>query len=94
MSVYLVTWDLNKERSGYAQARANLIARLGQYEHIKDPGLDSVWLVSTDWSASEIDTDLRKHMDSNDRIIVTKLASGGYQGWLDQKIWDWINARL
>jgi hypothetical protein len=94
MSVYLVTWDLNKERSGYAQARANLIARLGQYEHIKDSGLDSVWFLSTDWSASEIDTDLRKHMDSDDRIIVTKLASGEYQGWLDQKIWDWINTRL
>ena len=94
MSVYLVTWDLNKERSGYAQARANLIARLSQYEHIKDPGLDSVWFISTDWSASEIDTDLRKHMDSDDRIIVTKLASGGHQGWLDKKIWDWINAKL
>ena len=94
MSVYLVTWDLNKERSGYAQARANLIARLSQYEHIKDPGLDSVWFVSTDWSADQIDTDLRRHMDSNDRIIVTKLVSGGHQGWLDQKVWDWINTKL
>lgn len=94
MSVYLVTWDLNKERSGYAQARANLIARLGQYEHVKDPGLDSVWFVSTNWSASQVSADIRQYMDSNDRIIVTQLESGKHQGWLSENVWDWINTRL
>lgn len=32
--------------------------------------------------------------DSDDRLIVTKLVFGQHQGWLDKKVWDWINARL
>jgi len=94
MSVYLVTWDLNKEKSNYNQARANLISRLGDYENKKDPGLDSVYFVSTNWSADEVSDDLRKKLDDNDRLIVTKLVSGNHQGWLSKETWDWINARL
>lgn len=94
MSVYLVTWDLNKEKSNYNQARANLISRLNDYESKKDPGLDSVYFVSTNWSANEVSDDLRKKLDDNDRLIVTKLVSGNHQGWLSEEVWDWINARI
>jgi hypothetical protein len=94
MSVYLVTWDLNKEKSNYAQARQNLIACLQRYQHIKDPGLDSVWFISTDSSANQVDADVREKMDSNDRLFVTKVVTGQHQGWLTKNIWEWINARL
>jgi hypothetical protein len=52
MAVYLVTWDLNKEKPNYAQARQNLITHLERYQNIRDPGLDSVWFLSTELSAS------------------------------------------
>lgn len=94
MSVYLVTWDLNKEKPNYAQARENLITHLSRYQHIKDRGLDSVWFISTDSSADQVDADVRTRMDNNDRLVVTKLVRGQHQGWLGQDIWDWINARL
>jgi hypothetical protein len=94
MSVYLVTWDLNKEKPNYAQARHELIAHLTRYQHIKDSGLDSVWFLSTDWSADQVDADVRTKMDRNDRLVVTKLVSGQHQGWLSRNIWDWINPRL
>ena len=94
MSVYLVTWDLNREKPNYAQARENLISNLGRYQHIKDPGLDSVWFISTNSTANQIDTDVRTKMDGNDRLFVTKLVSGQHQGWLGSDIWEWINARL
>lgn len=94
MSVYLVTWDLNREQSNYAQARQNLIAHLSRYQHIKDPGLDSVWFVSSDWSANQVDADVRTKMDGDDRLFVTKLTQTQHQGWLDKGVWDWINARL
>ena len=42
MPVYLVTWDLNREKPNYSEQRQKLIAQLGRYQHIKDPGLDSV----------------------------------------------------
>lgn len=94
MSVYLVTWDLNKQKANYNQARQNLINHLSKYDHIKDPGLDSVWFIASGASADTISAEILKHMDNNDRLIVTKLNSGQHQGVLLKTVWDWINARL
>jgi len=94
MAVYLVTWDLNKEKPNYAEARKQFLAHLERHENTKDPGLDSVRFVSTNLSAEQVSDDLRKKLDDNDRIVVTKLVSGNHQGWLNKTVWDWINARL
>jgi hypothetical protein len=94
MSVYLVTWDLNRAKPNYAQARQNLIDHLGRYQHIKDAGLDSVWFISTEQSADQVDANVRTKMDNNDRLIVTKMIAGQHQGWLSTDVWNWINARL
>lgn len=94
MAVYLVTWDLNKERQNYTVVRDQFLARLNRYENIKDPGLDSVCFVSSNLTSYQISDDLRLAMDQNDRIIVTRLISGNYQGWLGENIWIWINQRL
>jgi hypothetical protein len=32
-------------------------------------------------------------MDDNGRLVVTKLVSGQYQGWLDPDVWKWVNPR-
>lgn len=94
MGVYLVTWDINKARQNYAQARQALITHLERYDHIKDQGLDSVWFISGDSTADQIDADVRTKLDNNDRLVVTRLVSGQHQGWLDPSVWKWINARL
>ena len=94
MSVYVVTWNLNKERDNYATARAELIKRLESYEHTRDSGLESVWFISTTTAPSQIDALLRQKFDSNDRLFVSKLNRGDHQGWLSKTVWDWINARL
>ncbi len=94
MAVYLVTWDLNRAKPNYAQARQTFIDHLSRYEHIKDQGLDSVWFINSSASADSIDTDLRTRMDGNDRLIVTRLMQGQHQGWLQEDVWKWINARL
>jgi hypothetical protein len=94
MSVYLVTWDLNKQKANYNQARQNLISHLSRYEHTKDPGLDSVWFISSASSAETLSAEILKHTDDNDRLIVTKLSSGTHQGILLKSVWDWINARI
>jgi hypothetical protein len=94
MPVYLVTWDLNKEKPNYAAARERFLGRLNRYENIKDPGLDSVRFVSTQWNANQVSDDLRGYLDNNDKIIVTRLVSGNYQGWLSKEVWAWITARI
>jgi len=93
MSVYLVTWDLNKEKPNYAKARADFLARLDEYTNIKDEGLDSVRFLATTWTVDQVSDDLRTNLDDNDRIVVINM-SGSHQGWLSKKVWDWINERL
>lgn len=94
MAVYVVTWDLNKEKPNYSQARTAFVNHLGALENTKDPGLDSVRFVSTTSTAGQLDTYLRQKLDTNDRLFVSQLNRGGHQGWLSKNVWDWINARL
>lgn len=88
--VYLVTYDLNKLGKDYT----SLYRALMRYEYTRDPGLDSVWFVSTTWTASQIYEHLRHHLDLNDRLFITQINRGTHQGWLNKNIWNWINARL
>lgn len=94
MSVYLVSWDLNRERPNYAQGRAAFVKHLEAYENTRDGGLDSVRFISTASSADQVDNYLRQKLDDNDRLMVTQLVRGGHQGWLEKAVWDWINLRL
>jgi hypothetical protein len=94
MSVYIVTWNLNKERSNYDQARKDFLKQLDTYENIADPGLESVRFLSTQHSADQISGVLRQKLDNNDRLFVSKVRTGEHQGWLAQNVWDWINKRL
>lgn len=94
MSVFVVTWNLNKERSNYNSARAEFIQQLERYENKQDGGLESVRFISTSSSADQIDDFLRQKLDMNDRLFVSQLNRGGHQGWLSRDAWEWINARL
>jgi hypothetical protein len=94
MAVYLVTWDINRAKPNYSEARTRFITHLQTYQYKKDAGLDSVWFISTSSSANQIDAFLRQRLDDNDRLIVTRLVNGQHQGWLSQDMWDWINARI
>lgn len=94
MAVYVVTWNLNQERSNYANARQDFIAHLDRYQSIKDSGLESVRWVSTNWTAQEVSKDLQLKLDKNDRIFVSKLNKGEHAGWLSKTVWEWIDARL
>lgn len=94
MSVYTVSWDLNKEKLNYAQARAAFVAKLNELENKADSGLDSVRFVASTATADQVSAFLRTKLDNNDRLIVVKMSAGNHQGWLSQDVWDWINARL
>ena len=88
--VYLITYDLNGPGKDYSR----LYTALQQYDNIRDPGLDSVWFVSTTSTANEVSNHIRQYMDANDKHVVTLMRAGEHQGWLLQNVWDWINARL
>lgn len=88
--VYLITYELNKPDKDYQ----SLYAALQNYEFIRDVNLDSVWFINSSATAEQISEYIRQHMDDSDRLFVTKLQSGGYDGWMHQNVWDWIRLRL
>ena len=94
MAVYVVTWNLNKERGNYDAARREFLKHLERYDNKKDSGLESVRWISTTRSVNDLEADLRTKLDTNDRIFVSQVTNGNHQGWLDKQVWDWINARL
>ncbi|MEB6535922.1 hypothetical protein MXM51_15430 [Pantoea stewartii] len=94
MSVYVITWNLNKERQNYDTARRAFIQHLERYDNTKDSGLESVRWISTSSTAEQVHHDLQTKLDANDRLFVSKLTSGNHQGWLSKQVWEWISARL
>ncbi|HHN8405664.1 TPA: hypothetical protein ACRRX0_000350 [Morganella morganii] len=94
MSVYIVTWNLNQEQQNYSSARRAFIQHLERYDNIQDSSLESVRWLNSSATAEQIYNDLQTKIDSNDRIFVSKIFPGSHQGWLDKKIWNWINSRL
>ena len=91
MAVFIVTWNLNKERSNYDQARKDFLKQVDQYPNIADPGLESVRFVASANSAEQISEHLRVKLDKNDRLFVSRIRNGERAGWLVQDVWDFIN---
>lgn len=88
--VFLVTYDLNKQKN-YDELYTAL---KGLGEWMRDPGLDSVWFISTSLSAQSIYDRIKPHIDADDRLFITQLETGKHQGWLSKSAWEWINARI
>ena len=94
MSVFLVTWNLNKERSNYDEARRQLLAHLGRYPNIHDPKLETVWFLEAASTGHDLAEDIRTKLDSNDRLFVTQLHRGHYGAWIGKNVLEWIEAKL
>lgn len=94
MSVFVVTWNLNKEGSAYHTARAAFLKQLGNYNFVQNPGLDTVAWVQSSSTAQVVADNLRHALDDNDQIFVSEVTRGHHWGWLSESTWEWISARL
>jgi len=94
MAVYLVSWNLNKEKTTYNQARDAFFALIKQYPYAYDSNLDSVVFIQTEQPAQQLYTQLGAVLDKNDRILITQMTRGAYVGWLNQDVVNWLNARV
>lgn len=83
MAVILVTYDLKKVGQNYQGVHEYL----NQFTHCK--GLESVWLLDTQRSPAEIRDGLKRYVDTNDVVFVTRLV----QSWgsLSFKCAEWLN---
>lgn len=96
MSVYLVTWDLNKEGEAYRSASSALHSALDNLKDTKkESGLDSVRFVSTVWNSKQILNYLHpEFIDDNDTLFIVKIHSGEYSSYITSTVGDWIKERL
>lgn len=89
MSVYIITYDLKKPGRNYD----NLYSALQKYAYCHK--VESVWLLDSSKSASDIRDDLKDHVDGNDVIFVAELknhwASYNYEctEWLKSASRTW-----
>ena len=90
MTKYLISYDLNKHDKNYA----------GVIEAIKNASngvwckpLESVWLIQSSLSATQISDRIKLAADANDRWLVNEITNNR-QGWLSPEIWDYINKNL
>lgn len=89
-----MTWNLNRAGSQYPTARAKFLKQLDKYDYKMLGKLDTVARVSSEMNADEIATYLQKAQDANDTLFVSQLNEDEYNGYLNDKIWDWINLRV
>lgn len=90
MKTYLIGYDLNKEGQNYA----SLIKRLEVLFPTYWRHLDSTWIVKTTFTAVEIRDDLRKHIDSNDELLVVGLTGVGAWTGFNTKGSEWLKNNL
>lgn len=88
MTVYCVSYDLNKTGQNYTDLHAELKNSPSWWHH-----LDSTWLIFTAESAEQLFSRLARHIDSNDQLLIVKVARE-YQGWLSGEAWKWINEHV
>ena len=87
MSTFEICYDLRQPGRNYS-ALHKAIESYGTYYHC----LESTWIVRTDSSATQIRDYLLQFVDSNDAVLVTKLA--GEAAWYGIVHSDWLQRQL
>ena len=84
MSSFIISYDLisDKDYSSLYEA----IRNYGSYAHI----LESVWIIKSSTSSTNIRDNLKSYIDSDDKIFVAKLS--GESAWrnLSTEVSNWI----
>jgi hypothetical protein len=95
MSLYIVTWNLNKEGANYNRTRELFLRGFAGLDcRYAGTRLDTVVLVSTGLTASQLYDRLIAPLDTNDRIFISRMDPSDHRGYLDQETADWLNARI
>ena len=89
MSVLIITFDLNRERTGGD--------REGLLQYIKTHGWarlsESSYAIATDKAPATVVDEARRYLDKNDNIYVLNLKKP-YSGWGPKDVNNWIENSL
>lgn len=93
MSVYLITWNINKAGTEYSQQREKFLSGFNNLDWIHESNLDTVAFLNTTYSAAQIYAHLGKNLDNNDRLFVTEIGKD-HRGWLNMEVVNWFKGRI
>lgn len=84
MSSFLISYDLISDKD-YSKLYES-IRNYGSFAHV----LESVWIIKSSASSSEIRDNLKSYLDSDDKLFVARLT--GESAWknLSKEVSDWI----
>lgn len=89
MAVQLITYDLRKPGQDYTRLFAAIEA-LGTWWHC----LESVWLVRTSMTSTQVRDALRPCLDANDSLMVAGLNGNWATFGLGGDCTDWLHANV
>lgn len=89
MRTYCISYDLRKPGRNYDDLYT-AIKGCGAWCHC----LESIWLVRTTYSASQIRDLIWSTMDANDSIVVFQATAPGAWHGLSDQISDWLKSNL
>lgn len=90
MAVVLISYDLCKPGRNYNDLYDAIKKLSGFWAH----PVESVWLVETNISTSEVRDALKKRMDSNDKLFVVQLALAWATYNVDVAVTNWLTTHL
>ena len=86
MATYIVGYDIHPSKGETYGDLIEAIKSYGTWWH----HLDSTWLIVTDDPAAEIRNNLKKHLQSDDQLLVTKTCSVGAWTGFNEKGSQWL----
>ncbi len=88
MSTYIVTYDLSAPGRDYKRLFDYL--KTYTYAHV----VESVWVIKTYKSAVTLRDEIKRYVDSNDKVLVIKTTREAAWLGLSAEIGDWLNDHL
>jgi len=88
LNLILISYDLHKPAKDYPDLYT-AIQGLGEWAH----PLESVWLVYTSMTTSQVNSAIAKIVDNDDSYFVMPVTQTAV-GRLPQTIWDWLNPKV
>lgn len=89
MASVLITYDLITPGKKYTELHGAIKA-LGTWWHC----VESTWIIKSDLSIVQIRDALKKHVDSNDKLLVLALSGTGAWVGLNKNCSDWLTSNL
>jgi len=83
--IYSISYDLNRPGQNY-QDLYDTIKSAPSWAH----AMDSLWFIKTNETVEDWSNRLLSIIDKNDELFLVDITGQSRQGWMNKKIWKWL----